>query len=253
MTVKNLDDKQQTVMLAVDFGNYSVTTVNLAVEMAASVQTGLLGLFIEDEDLIQVAGLPCTREITLTTTRVRPTSIDQMQRSLRSVAQQFKQILQREAQASQIAWRFDTVRGRMRDIGLISRRGVTYMILGQSVSHRLQSSRQIRRTRKVLLILDDSPRQKLALSVVLRRFHHEKIELSVVGEDTKRILSSLLPSQIAGKDSELELIRYHRDELFELLARAGPNFDCAIMSQHESAAELPRILNPLRCPTILVA
>lgn len=253
MTAKNSNDKQQTVMLAVDVSNYSVTTVNLAVEMAASVQTGLLGLFIEDEDLLQVAGLPCSREITLTTTRERPTSIDQMQRSLRSVAQQFKQTLQREAQASQIAWRFDTMRGRMRDIGLRSKRDVTYKILDQSVSHRLQSSGQIRRTRKILLILDDSPRQKLALSVVLRRFRHEKIELTVVGEEPERILSSVLPQQNAGKDSELVLNRYCRDDLLELLARAGPSFDCAIMSQHENVAELPRILNALRCPTILVA
>ncbi len=253
MTAKNLDDRRQTVLLAVDVGNYSVATVNLAVEMAASVQTSLLGLFIEDEDLLQVAGLPCTREITLTTTRERPTSIDQMQRSLRSVAQQFKQTLQREAQASQIAWQFDTVRGRIRDIGLRSKRDVTYTILGQSVSHRLQSSGQVRRIRKVLLILDDSPRQKLALNVVLRRFRHEKIELTVVGEDPERILSSVLPPQNAGKVSELVLDRYHRDDLFELLARAGSSFDCAIMSQHENAAELPRILNALRCPAILVA
>ncbi|MDH3631747.1 MAG: hypothetical protein OER98_11565 [Gammaproteobacteria bacterium] len=253
MTVKNSNDRQPMVMLAVDVSNYSVTTVNLAVDMAASVQTGLLGLFIEDEDLLQVSGLPCTREITLTTTRERPTSTDQMQRSLRSVAQQFKQTLQREAQASKIAWHFDTVRGRMRDIGLKSERDVTYTIFGRSVSHRLQPSRKIRGIRKILLILDDSPRQKLALDVVLRRFHHEKIELTVVGEDPKQKLSSVLSSQIAGKDSELELTRYDRDDLFELLARAGSSFDCAIMSQHENNADLPRILNALRCPTILVA
>lgn len=253
MTAKNSNDRQPTVMLAVDVSNYSITAVNLAVEMAASVQTGLLGLFIEDEDLLQVSGLPCTREITLTTTRERPTSTDQMQRSLRSFARQFKQTLQREAQASQIAWRFDTVRGRMRDVGLKSKRDVTYMILGRSVSHRLQSSRQIPRSRKILLILDDSPRQKLALNVVLRRFHHEKIELTVVGDDLERKLSSVLPSQIVGKGSELELTRVHPDDLFELLARAGPRFDCAIMSRYENEAELPRILNALRCPTILVA
>mgnify|MGYP001557679182 CR=1 FL=1 len=106
------------VMLAVDVSNYSVTTVNLAVDMAASVQTGLLGLFIEDEDLLQVSGLPCTREITLTTTRERPTSTDQMQRSLRSVAQQFKQTLQREGLAWNIAWHFDWLRGLWLECGL---------------------------------------------------------------------------------------------------------------------------------------
>lgn len=253
MTLSDSDDKQQTVMLAVDVSNYSVTTVNLAVEMAASVQTSLLGVFIEDEDLLQVAGLPCTREITLPTTRERPTSIDQMQRSLRSLARQFKQTLQREAQASQITWHFDTVRGRMRDIGLKSRRDATYTILGQRVSHRLQSSRQVPKNRKILLILDDSPRQKLALAVVLRRFRHQKIELTVVGEDSGQTLSSLLPSEPAGQHGELELIRCHRDDLIDLLARSGSSFDCAIVSQHENDVELPRILNALRCPAILVA
>ena len=114
MTASYSDSEQQTVMLAADVSSYSVTTVNLAVEIAASVQTSLLGLFIEDEDLLQITGLPCTREITLTTARERPTSIDQMQRSLHSVAQQFKKTLQLEAQASQIAWRLTRFAGGSR-------------------------------------------------------------------------------------------------------------------------------------------
>ena len=114
MTVNHANNQQQTVMLAADVSSYSITTVNLAVEMAASANTRLRCLFIEDEDLLQITGLPCTREITLTSARERPTSIDQMQRPLRSVAQQFRKTLQHEAEALQIAWSFDTVRGRVR-------------------------------------------------------------------------------------------------------------------------------------------
>jgi hypothetical protein len=86
--------------------------------MAAAINSELQGLFIEDEDLLQVTGLPITREISLTTARERPTDVDQMQRAMRSVARQFEQALQREAGALQIAWSFDYVRGRARDIGL---------------------------------------------------------------------------------------------------------------------------------------
>ena len=239
-------------MLAVDVSSYSVTTVNLAVEMAASVKTGLLGLFIEDEDLLRISALPCTREITLTTTRQRPTSSMQMLRSLQAVALQFKKTLQREAQASQINWRFDTVRGRMRDIGLKPKLDVCYTIVGQSVAHRLQSG-QARRTRRVLQIQDDSPRQKLALDVVLRRFRSQKVELTVVVEDPEITSSPGFSSGPEGEHGDISIIKVRRDELFDLLARAGANFDCAIMSQHEKADELRRILNSLRCPTILVA
>lgn len=252
MTTNQANEKQATVMLAADVSSYSVTTVTLAVEMAASVQTGLLGLFIEDEDLLRVAGLPCTREITLTTTRERPTSTNQMQRSLQAAALQFKKSLQKEAQASQIAWHFDTVRGRMRDIGLKPHLDVSYTIVSRPVSHRLQSG-QVRKTRRILLILDDSPRQQHALDVVLRRFQPERVELTVVGEDPDIDLSSIFAAGIEDKHGEITIKRIPRDDLFELLSRIGPNFDCAIMSQHEKVEELARILNVLRCPAILVA
>lgn len=252
MTEKQADEKQATVMLAADVSSYSITTVNLAVEIAASVQTGLVGLFIEDEDLLRISELPCTREITLTTTRERPTSINQMQRALQAAALQFKKSLQEEAQASEIAWRFDTVRGRMRDIGLKPHLDVSYTIVGRPLSHRLQSG-QLRKTRRILLILDDTPRQKLALDVVLRRFQHEKVELVVVGEDPEIDVSSVATSRSKREDNEIEIVRVKRNELAGLLAAAGHNFDCAILSQHEKADELARILNDLRCPAILVA
>ena len=251
MTANQPNEKQATVMLAADVSSYSVTTVTLAVEMAASVQTGLLGLFVEDEDLLRVAGLPCTREITLTTTRERPTSTHQMQRSLQAAALQFKKSLQKEAQASQIAWHFDTVRGRMRDIGLKPHLDVSYTIVSRPVSHQLQSG-QVRKTRRILLILDDSPRQQHALDVVLRRFQREKVELTVVGEDPDIDLSSILTAGTEDKHGAITIKSIPRDNLFELLSRAGPNFDCAIMSQHEKAEELARVLNALRCPAILV-
>ena len=252
MAANQPNEKQASVMLATDVSSYSVTTVTLAVEMAASVQTGLLGLFIEDEDLLRVAGLPCTREITLTTTRERPTSTNQMQRSLQAAALKFKKSLQKEAQASQIAWHFDTVRGRMRDVGLKPRLDVSYTIVSRPLSHRLQSG-PVRKTRTILLILNDSPRQQHALDVVLRRFQHQRVELVVVGEDPDMDLSSIFATGTKDRHGEITITRTHRDKLHELLSRVGPNFDCAIMSQHEKVEDLARILNALRCPAILVA
>ena len=121
MTAKQ-KKKRQTVLLAADVGSYSINTVSLAVQMAAAINSELQGLFIEDEDLLQVTGLPITREISLTTARERPTDVDQMQRAMRSVARQFEQALQREAGALQIAWSFDYVRGRARDTSLATKR-----------------------------------------------------------------------------------------------------------------------------------
>jgi hypothetical protein len=252
MTSNDTNSNKQTVMLAVDAGSYSITTVHLAVEMAASMQTRILGLFIEDEDLLQVTGLPCTREITLTTARVRPISIDQMQRSFRSVALQFKQALQLQAQASQIAWSFDTVRGRTRDISLVSAADSTYIILGQSVSHRLQS-RQSHNTRRILLVTNHSSYQRRALEAVLSRYRHEKIELTLVSEDREAEWVSALTRQANSQTNEIRLVKFRADQLPELLAETGYRFDCAILSKHEDSEKILRILKNLSCPVILVA
>jgi len=252
MTEDYSNNQQQTVMLAADAGSYSISTVNLAVAMAASTNTLLRCLFIEDEDLLQVTGLPCTREITLTTARERPTSIDQMQRSLRSVASQFKKTLQHEAQALQIAWSFDTVRGRVRDISLKAKSDVTYTILGQPMSHR-QHFRRVHGPRKILLIGNDSPYQKHALEMLLRRFSRQEIEVTLVLDDPATKVSSELAQRIKTNDREIMLLELSRNQLDDLLGQATSSFDCAIVVKHGQTEETLRILQQLLCPIILVA
>ncbi len=244
--------QQRSVMLAADVGSYSIKTVSLAVQMAASMNARLCGLFIEDEDLLQVTGLPITREISLTTARERPTDVEQMQRSMRAVARQFEETLKREARASHIGWSFDYVRGRVRDIGLKHGDEVTYMILGQPVSHRLQS-RPERAPRRLLLIANDSQHQKQALEVVLDRFSHENVELTLVDAKPGDKLSAEIEQLKTDQRNQLKLNEMPRDQLFDQLARLGSGFDCAIISRHESPEELARILKSLSCPVILVA
>ncbi len=251
MTAKE-KKKRQTVLLAADVGSYSTTTVNLAVQMAAAIKSELQGLFIEDEDLLQVTGLPITREISLTTARERPTDVDQMQRSMRSVARQFEQTLQREARALQIAWSFDYVRGRARDIGLEQGADVTYLILGQPVSHRLRS-RPERAPRKILLIANESLHQKQALQVVLQQFNHEKVELTLVEDGPGGKLAAEIENMKRTKTTEFSLKALTREQLFEQLGQLGSAFNCAIISRHEKPELMSRILKTLSCPVILVA
>ncbi|UCH41171.1 MAG: hypothetical protein JSU67_05720 [Gammaproteobacteria bacterium] len=246
------DDKERDVMLAADVGSYSITTVNLAVQMAASMNARLRGLFIEDEDLLQMTGLPITREISLTTARERPTDVDQMQRAMRSVARQFEEALKQEAGALRIGWSFDYVRGRLRDLGLKHGADVTYIILGQPVSHRLRS-RSERAPRKILLVANQSVHQKRALDVVLERFRHENVELTLAVDNADSELAHGV-AQIQGEGKRrIVLNELKREQLFDQLPQLGSSFDCAIISRHEKPEDLRRILKTLSCPVILVA
>jgi hypothetical protein len=251
MTIgKSNDNGRHKVLLAADAGSFSVTTVNLAVAMAASTNALLQGLFIEDEDLLQVTGLPCTREITLTTATERPLSTERLQRSLQLVARQFEQTLQREAQALQVVWSCKTVRGRVRDIGSIPRSEAAYTIFAhRPVSNRLQPGR-IAAVRKILILGNDSPCRQQALEMLLRRPGLERVELTFCDGDGGVLREKSPPFQY--RDSEVRRLELNRGQLLERLAETGSAFDYAILSRNENAEGLWPFLDLLRCPVILV-
>ena len=250
-TGQSSNSRRHKVLLAADAGSYSIATVNLAVAMAASVNTLLQGLFIEDEDLLRVTGLPCSREITLTTATERPLSSGQMQRSLQRVARQFEQTLQREAQALQVAWSCETVRGRVRDIGSMPKAEATYTIFARPVSNRLQSWR-VQGVCKILVLGNASPSQQQALDMLLRRSSHGSIELTLSDGGSRGQDLPARSQRLRYQDNEVRLIELHRSQLLERLAGLGSAFDYAIISRRENAEDMLLILGMLRCPVILV-
>ncbi|MDH3535986.1 MAG: hypothetical protein OER87_09585 [Gammaproteobacteria bacterium] len=243
---------EQTVILAADAGSYSLPIVNLAVEIAASVNSKLQGMFIEDEDLLMLSGLSCTREITLTTASERHTSVVQMQRMLRSAARQFEQSLQREAQSLKIAWSYEYVRGRMHEVGLKRRLDVSYTILARSGPRRYES-RPAQRKHRILLFAGQSTYQSHALSMLLRHYGNAMIEITAVSDQEDDNLDQDLLQQIRHSVGNISLVEKSREQIFEILGQPGSTFDCAILSMREKVDDLQLILKTLQCPIILVA
>jgi len=252
MTRKTVNKRTRTVIVAADVCSYSLPIVNLAVEIAASADSKLQGLFVEDEDLLLLSGSPLTREISLTTASARPSSTDRLQRTLRSVARQFEDSLRREAQASKIAWSYEYVRGRVRDFGLKPKLEADFAIIGRSGLHRVEPGPRAK-ARKVLVIADHSLQQVQALSAVLRHFIHDKVELTLVDDAGDGEFEQGLQRLPAELLSHVEVNRVGRKEIDARLQQSGRLFDCAILSMHEDADELAGILRALQCPVILVA
>ena len=248
MAKKSSKDRGR-VILAADAGSYSVTSVDLAVAMAASAGSLLQGLFVEDEDLLRITGLPCAREITLTTATERSTSSEQMQRSLRLVASEFQRTLQRQAQALQVAWRFDTARGRVRDIGLQSASDATYTILAHQLPHRLQS-RQQRMSRKILLLGDTSAELKRVLKMLIGRYERDSIELTRVRSAHDEPLT--LPRWLGRYGNRITKVELPLDELLARLGQPGTAFDFAILSKVGRDEDKALLVDALRCPIILI-
>ncbi|MFT5693714.1 MAG: hypothetical protein ACI92E_003057, partial [Oceanicoccus sp.] len=88
---------KQPILLTVDSHSSVLSTVDLAVDMAVALQSNLHGLFIEDEELVKMAKLPQTREISFPSGQERLTTSSSMQRSLRATGENFRLYLESTA------------------------------------------------------------------------------------------------------------------------------------------------------------
>ena len=239
----------RTIVLATGAGGYSAATVLLAVQLAARTRRRLRGLFVEDEDLLQLTGLPFTREISLTTAQERPLDVERMQRSMRAAASEFRLALEREAGTLKVGWSFDTVRGRLRDVGLAQRAEADMLIF--EPQRQLERTPAGQRKRRVLLVGDGDTNLLPALEAVLRGFESEPVELSLFGLSATSIRRSL--GELKGqKIGEVQIRESGAASLEELVATTPQAYDCAILPHPGDSQQLKRLYEVLHCPLVLV-
>lgn len=253
MSTNHQKDDQSGVLLTLDTGSMSVVSIEIAVAIAKSNQSRLHGLFIENKDLLRVASLPFTREISFTTAEERPIDFKQMQRSLQATASLFKKSLKQAALASKIPWSFDYVSNSSREDIRSSWAGFSYKVIGQRIASR-DLNRQYRPTRRVLLIEDHSPNLTHALRVVLQRFGQDNVEVTkICVAPADRIKNTDLSHFLDHIEPRVSLIELRRDQLTDLLLVAGSRYDCAIISEQDDHEYQRELLELLHCPLILAS
>lgn len=246
------NNQQAKVLLAADVAGFSINALELACRMAAATRTQLQGMFVEDEDLLQLTGLPMAREIGLVTALERPIDVEQMRRAMRSLASQFEASLRREAGALQIACSFEYVRGRVRDIGLRPDASITYTIIEQGA--RLGSrARAERSSRRLLWIPRDAAREIPALRVLLERFGDHPVELVVVGSESEIDSIEELRQWTQQAEHRVRIECWDQARLEQQTASRQLAFDCAVISRRETPERVIPILKSLTCPVVLVA
>lgn len=85
--------------------------LHAALALAPATEGGLLGVFVEDTDLLQLAGLPFAREIALPGATGRDIDAASMARALRARAQALERTMARTMAGRDIAWTFEVARG----------------------------------------------------------------------------------------------------------------------------------------------
>jgi nucleotide-binding universal stress UspA family protein len=107
------DVKIRRILVALDASHHSLAALGAAAELARSLEAELLGLFIEDVNLMHAAGLPMARELQFPFARHAQMTPQRMRRQLRAQALQARRALSSICRRQGIEWAFEVVRGRV--------------------------------------------------------------------------------------------------------------------------------------------
>jgi len=108
------------VLVALDSATASGTTLEIAAGIAAANACELSGLFVEDQDLLRLAGLPFACEIQLAKAMTRALVPEQLLRDLRAQAALARTAMARQAGLHRIAWSFKVAQGRSEEAVLLA-------------------------------------------------------------------------------------------------------------------------------------
>jgi len=101
----------QRILVALDASPNSLAALEAAIVLAADLQAELVGLFVEDADLLRLAGLPFARQQGFYSPAPRPLDRPQVERELRARARRAEQALAIMAERAQVRWSFRVARG----------------------------------------------------------------------------------------------------------------------------------------------
>jgi len=100
----------ERIVVPLDAASETVTAIDTAVRLAARWQVPIHGVFIEDEELIGLAGLPFARQVTVGA-GPEPLTKDQVEDQFRAAAERARRELAAAAERHDVKWSFEVVRG----------------------------------------------------------------------------------------------------------------------------------------------
>jgi nucleotide-binding universal stress UspA family protein len=101
------------ILVALDASRQSLAALEAATRLASELEAELLGMFVEDVNLLRLAGLPFAREIGHSTARARRLADVDMLRALRAQAARAEQALAGAARGHNLRWSFRVARGQV--------------------------------------------------------------------------------------------------------------------------------------------
>lgn len=247
-----------TVMLG--SSNADRTTLEILSLLTTETPAEILGLFLEDPELLALAELPVAREYCQLTHVERHLEAADLERQLRVQARTAKQALASIAGRSGFNWSFHTVRGSPASLLADTSHEMDLLLLSAARNIRPFATRPVlshSAVRPVVVTFDGSEAAQRALTVACRMAGTGKQPLVI-------LLLAAVPDDLQGLHTQAAALAGPAPADYQELASAEPGEMLAAthaahasalvigMSEQLPPAAIEMLCNRLRCPTVLV-
>jgi nucleotide-binding universal stress UspA family protein len=138
-------------MAALDASPASRFAVRTAVDLAARFKAELVGLFVEDINLLRAARLPFVREVGAVSPTARRLDVGDVRRELRAQAEQMRRLLALAADLRRIPWEFRVRHGPVAAEVLAAAADADLMIMGRA-GRALGGGRRLGSTARLMVL-----------------------------------------------------------------------------------------------------
>ncbi len=125
------------VLVALDTEREAQSALQYAAEIAARLQVGLLGLFVEDEDLLALSDLPIARELAYAASNSQTLTRNTLERSLQHRAQRLRREMESVTTRWKVEGQLQILRGQVAQQLLANTQQEDLLILGRVVKQRV--------------------------------------------------------------------------------------------------------------------
>lgn len=120
------------ILVALDASTHSLAALEEAAALASAMQAELLGLFVEDINLVRIAGLPFARQVSYPSGAEERMTSERIDRELKAQAELARKALVAAAGRKHTRWSFRTVRGQVTGEILAAASQTDLVLLGKS-------------------------------------------------------------------------------------------------------------------------
>ncbi len=132
MTEKEPTRRIKRILVALDASPASLAALRAAADLAVRLGAELRGVFVEDINLLRLAQLPFTREVSHFSARARRLDPTQMERELRVQARRARRAMAQIAERSRLRWSFRVTRGEITPELLLAAAKADLIFVGKS-------------------------------------------------------------------------------------------------------------------------